>query len=148
MYRDLTQWTRIRRRVLAGSVSQKQITRETGISRETVRKMVEFPIPPGYRRKTPREQPKLRLCSGLIDGIVKEDQGKSKKQQHTARQIGDWLRREHGFTGGYTIVKDYAREARRRTGSTSTSSPRGMPSVSKRLVPKTRQCSPMSSFRL
>jgi transposase len=59
----------------------------------------------------------------LIDGIVKEDQGKSKKQQHTAHQIWEWLSGEHGFTGGYTIVKDYLREARRRTASASTSGP-------------------------
>jgi len=121
MYRDVTQWTRIRRRVLTGGVSQKRIVRETGISRKTVRKMIEFPIPPGYRRKTPIERSKLRPCSGLIDSIVKEDQGKSKKQQHTARQIWEWLKGEHGFTGGYTIVKDYVRG--RRTASASTSDP-------------------------
>jgi hypothetical protein len=107
--------------VLTGGVSQKRIARETGISRKTVRKMIEFPIPPGYRRKTPIERSKLRPCSGLIDGIVKEDQGKSKKQQHTARQIWEWLKGEHGFTGGYTIVKDYVRG--RRTASASTSDP-------------------------
>ena len=121
MFRDVTQWTRIRRRVLAGGVSKRQIQRETGISRQTVRKMVEFPIPPGYRRKKPIDRRKLHLCSALIDSVVKEDQGKSKKQQHTARQIWEWLRGEHGFTGGYTIVKDYVREARCRTASAATS---------------------------
>ena len=104
MYRDVTQWTRIRRRVLTGGVSQRQIVRETGISRVTVRKMVEFPVPPGNRRKKAIDRPKLRLCSRLIDGIVKEDQGKPKKQQHTATQIWEWLKEEHAFTGGYTIV--------------------------------------------
>ncbi len=123
MYRDVTQWTRIRRRVLTGGVSQTQIERETGISRQTVRKMIEFPIPPGYRRKKPVDRRKLRPYSGLIEGVVKEDQGKSKTQQHTARQMWEWLRRKHGFTGGYTIVKDYVREARRRTASGSKSDP-------------------------
>ena len=113
MYRDVTQWTRIRRRVLTRGVSQKQIARETGISRETVRKMVEFPVPPGYRRKKAIDRGKLRLYSGLIDGIVKEDQGKPKKQQQTPSQIWEWLKEKHAFTGGYTIVKDYVREARR-----------------------------------
>jgi len=42
MYRDITQWIRIRRRLLGGGVSQKQIERETGTSRKTVRKMIEF----------------------------------------------------------------------------------------------------------
>ena len=123
MYRDVTQWTRIRSRVLAGGASRRQIERETGISRQTVRKMMQFPIPPGYRRKEPRDRPKLRPCSGLIDGIVKEDQGKPKKQQRTAHQIWERLRGERAFTGGYTIVKDYVREARSRTTNVSTSGP-------------------------
>jgi hypothetical protein len=91
MYRDVTQWTRIRRRLLAG-VSQKGIERETGISRKTVRKMIEFSIPPGYRRKKAVDRPKLGPCLRLIDHIVKEDQGKPKKQQHTASQIWECLK--------------------------------------------------------
>jgi transposase len=122
MYTDLTQWTRIRRRVLAGGVSQKQIARQTGISRTTIQKMIEFPIPPGYRRKKAVNRPRLGPCLELIDHVVNEDQGKLKKQQHTASQIWEWLKEEHGFTGGYTIVKDYVREARSRTASGSTSS--------------------------
>jgi hypothetical protein len=79
MYQDVTQWTRIRGRVLRGGISQKQIERETGISRQTLRKMIEFPIPPGYRRKKPADRPKLGPCSGLIDHIIKEDNSKPKK---------------------------------------------------------------------
>jgi hypothetical protein len=70
MYRNVTQWTRIRRRALTGSVSQKQIARETGISRQTIRKMIEFPIPPGYRREKPVNRPTLGPCLGLIDHMV------------------------------------------------------------------------------
>ena len=123
MYRDVTQWRRIRRRVLTGGVSQKQIERETGISRTTVRKMIEFPIPPGYRRKRAVERPKLGPCLELINHIAKEDQGKSKQQQHTARQIWESLKEKLGFTGGLTIVTDYAREARHRAASGSQSDP-------------------------
>ena len=36
-----------------------------------------------------------------------------RKQRHTAKRIFERLRDEHGFTGGYTIVKDYVREHRR-----------------------------------
>ena len=123
MYRDVTQWTRVRRRVLTGGVSQKQIERETGISRTTVRKMIEFPIPPGYRRKRAVDRPKLGPCLELINHIVKEDQGKSKQQQHTARQIWESLKEKLGFTGGLTIVTDYVREARHRAASGSQSDP-------------------------
>ena len=37
------------------------------------------------------------------------------KQRHTAKRIFDRLRDEYGFTGGYTIVKDYVRERRLRS---------------------------------
>ena len=38
-----------------------------------------------------------------------------KKQRHTAKRFFERLRDEYGFDGGYTIVKDYVREHRRRT---------------------------------
>jgi transposase len=119
MYRDVTQWTKIRRRVLIGGVSQRRIWRETGISRATVRKMIEFPIPPGYPRRQLVDRSRLRSCSGLIDDIIKENQRKPKKHQHKVSRIWAWLKEKHGFTGGYTIVKDYVREARRRIASDS-----------------------------
>ena len=68
------------------------------------------------------DRPKLQLVAGLIYGIVKEDQGKPKKQRRTASQIWIWLKERHDFTGGYTIVKKYAREARR-TAIGSNSNP-------------------------
>jgi hypothetical protein len=38
-----------------------------------------------------------------------DDKQRLAKQRHTAKRIFDRLRDEHGFTGGYTIVKDYVR---------------------------------------
>ncbi len=52
---------------------------------------------------------------GVIDRILEEDGSGPRKQRHTAKRIFDRLREEHGFAGGYTIVKDYVRERRRRT---------------------------------
>ncbi len=37
-----------------------------------------------------------------------------RKQRHTAKRVFDRLRDESGFTGGYTIIKDYIRERERR----------------------------------
>ena len=36
------------------------------------------------------------------------------KQRHTAKRIFERLRDEHGFDGGYTVVKDYVRLCRAR----------------------------------
>jgi transposase len=73
--------------------------------------MLGYSIPPGYQRKEPVKRPKLGPWVGVIDAILEEDQTKPVKQRHTAQRIFDRLRAEHGFTGGYTIVKDYVRAA-------------------------------------
>jgi len=102
---------RIRRAVLVEGRSQRSVAREFGLARVTVRKMLGYSIPPGYRRKEPPKRPKLGPWVGVIDTILEEDQRKPAKQRHTAQRIFDRLRAEHGFTGGYTIVKDYVRVA-------------------------------------
>ena len=83
---------------------------EFGLSRETVRKMLEFAVPPGYRRQ-PVRRPKLGPWIGVIDAILGDDRQKPAKQRHTAKRIFDRLKKEHQFTGGYTIVKDYVHTA-------------------------------------
>jgi hypothetical protein len=84
---------------------------ETGISRQMVRKMLKFSLPPGYRRQQPVQRPKLGPWIGVIDQIVKED-GTRPKKQGTAKRIWRKLCEEQQFSGGYTTVKDYLRRAR------------------------------------
>ena len=50
----------------------------------------------------------------MIDQILEDDKTQPKKQRHTAKRIYERLKTEHGFSGGYTVVKDYVREARLR----------------------------------
>jgi transposase len=76
--------------------------------------MLQFSLPPGYERKKPVVKPKLGPWLGVVDQILEEDQGQPRKQRHTAKRIWERLRAEHGFKGGYTVVKDYVREARLR----------------------------------
>ena len=80
-----------------------------GLHRDTVRKMLSHPVPPGYRRKRPPHRPKLEPYTGVIDRILEDDLSAPKKQRHTAKRIFERLRDEHGFDGGYTIVKDIVR---------------------------------------
>src|SRR5918998_3297881 len=72
--------------------------------------MLTFSVPPGYRRTKPLSRPKLDAVTAIIDQILAADRTAPPKQRHTAKRIYDRLRAEHGFTGGYTIVKDYLRE--------------------------------------
>ena len=95
-------------------MSERAAARHFGISRESVKKMLCFSVPPGYRRTAPVRRPKLDGFSEIIDQWLKEDLKQLRKQRYTAKRIFDRLRAEHGFSGGYTIVKDYAREHHRR----------------------------------
>jgi len=80
-----------------------------------VSKMMKFSVPPGYVRKKPPAKPKLDPFIPVIDGILRGDKSRPKKQQHTAKRVFERLRDEHGFTGGITIVKDYVAGWRLRT---------------------------------
>jgi transposase len=46
----------------------------------------------------------------VIDRILEDDRKAPRKQRHTAKRIFDRLKAEHGYDGGYTIVKDYVRD--------------------------------------
>ncbi len=98
----------------ADGMSSRAAARHFGISRDSVRKMLAFSEPPGYRRKAVIKRPKLDGFTGIIDQWLEDDRGVSRKQRHTAKRVFDRLRDEHGFTGGYTIIKDYMREVSRR----------------------------------
>jgi transposase len=95
-------------------MSARAAARHFGISRDSVSKMLAFSVPPGYRRKAEIKRPKLDGFTEIIDAWLVEDQGRNRKQRHTAKRVLERLRAEHGFTGGYTIVKDYMRERERR----------------------------------
>ena len=90
--------------------SERAAARRFGLARETVRKMLRYRLPPGYRRQQPIRCPKLEAFTGGIDQTLRDDQHRPKKQRHTAKRICERLGAEHDFTGGYTIVKAYVRE--------------------------------------
>ena len=102
-------YARVRRAVIVDKMSEREVARQFGLARETVRKMLRYSVPPGYRRQQPVRRPKLGAWIGTIDQILETDKAEGKKQRHTAKRIFERLREEHSYTGGYTIVKDYVR---------------------------------------
>ena len=108
-------YARARRACMVEGMSTREAARVFGLHRDTVRKMLEYSVPPGYRRQSPPRRPKLERFTGVIDRILESDLSVPRKQHHTAKRIFERLRDEHGFEGQYTSVKDYVRERRRRT---------------------------------
>ena len=103
-------YQRVRRACHVEGMSIRQAAKFFGLHRKTISKFLSFSIPPGYQRLKPIYSPKLGEFTGIIDAILADDKLRPKKQHHTSKRILQRLREEHGFTGGYTIVKDYVRE--------------------------------------
>ena len=104
----------VRHFVFVEGNSRREAARIFGLSRETVLKMCRFSLPPGYTRTKPVAKPKLGPLLPVIDAILEADRTAPVKQRHTAKRIFERLRDEHGFGGGYTVVKDHVRIARSR----------------------------------
>lgn len=110
---DQYEYIRTAHRVYQKSI--KQICRETGHSRETVRKVLRSE-PCGYSFRAEQPYPVLGPFLQVIDQWLTEDRARPRKQRHTAKRIYDRLVREMGFQGNDSTVRRYVRKAKRRLG--------------------------------
>jgi hypothetical protein len=111
MFRDTVQWTIARQRPSKESGSQGQIALQLMISRKTLQKMLNLVSPPGNRTQPARALP-LGPWISTVDRIVRENEMRPKGAQVSARMIWQYLREERGFTGNFSTVNAYVREAR------------------------------------
>jgi transposase len=93
------------RRARRDGKSIRQIAREFGLSRITIRKALKHPEPVAAPRN--RLAPKLGRFQATIDQILVDDEDAPPKQRHTAAQVFRRLRDEHGYPGGYAQVQRY-----------------------------------------
>ena len=112
MYTGMEWWTKIRLEVLRGETSKRAILHRENIHWETLKKILQYPEPPGYRSKKPRPKPKLGCYLERIAQIIEDDKAVSKKQRHTSKRIYERLKAE-GYQGGSTQVKEAVREIKR-----------------------------------
>ena len=108
-------YAKIRRAVMVDGLSRREAARRFGVHRNTIAKMLQFSIPPGYRRRERPVSKKLGPHVPWIDGILDGDRSVHKKQRHTAHRLFERLRDERGYSGGYTIVREYVAEQALRT---------------------------------
>ena len=104
-------YARIRRAVMVEGLSRRETAKRFGVHRNTIAKMLQFSVPPGYRRRERPVSKKLGPYLVWIDTILEGDRSVHKKQRHTAHRIFERLRDEQGFSGGYTIVREYVAQA-------------------------------------
>ena len=85
-------YARVRRACMVDGMSTREAARVFGLHRDTVRKMIQYSVPPGYRRRSPPRRPKLDPYRGVIDRILDDDRSLPRKQRHTAKRIYERLR--------------------------------------------------------
>ncbi len=89
----------VRLAVVDEGLSHHEAGRRFGIDRRTVKKMLSYSAPPGYRRTKPVRRPKLDGFTGIVDAILEADTDPDvpRKQRHTA------LRRDEQDETGASI---------------------------------------------
>ena len=66
-------YLRVRRAVMVEEMSVREASWVFGLHRDTVRKMLTYSVPPGYRQEVPPRRPKLETFTGAIDRILDDD---------------------------------------------------------------------------
>ena len=95
-------YLKVRQHCLTDGNSERQTAKDFCISRNSVRKMLAHPKPPGYQRKASISQPTLDSHKAFIDETLESDKQVHRKQRHTAKRLYDRLKSEKGYTGSYT----------------------------------------------
>ncbi|MBC7251261.1 MAG: IS21 family transposase [Anaerolineae bacterium] len=102
----------IRRAYFIENKSLRQIARELGHSRETVRKAIESAEPTAYTLKRPRSSPVLGPYKARIDELLAQSEHLPRKQRFTGRKIYELIKAE-GYTGSEPTVRRYIAQRRR-----------------------------------
>ena len=110
---DQYEYIRIAHRVYGKRI--REIARETGHSKNTVKKVINNEYT-GYSPRQNQPYPSLGPYLGTIDKWLKNDKDIPKKQRHTGTRIYNRLKNEKGYQGSISTVLRYIRIARQRIG--------------------------------
>jgi len=98
------------RRARRDGMTIRQIARQFGHSRKTVRHALTHAEPHSEPLTRNRAAPRLGPFEAVIDQILVDDEDAPPKQRHTAAQVFRRLRDEHDYHGGYAQVRRYLRK--------------------------------------
>lgn len=95
--------------------SSRQIARETGHTRKTIRKVLAG-WAPTYRRRHDPARRVMDPVAAIIDGWLRADQAAPKTQRHTAHRIWTRLVEAYAFAGAESTVRRWVRAHKARLG--------------------------------
>ena len=94
---------KIRRLVLSDGHSIRSVSRNTGFSRNTIRKYLKDSSPPHYHRNEPPVRYKLAGFQERLSTLYKHDLSLPRRERRTAVKLYEKLV-EEGYTGSYSPV--------------------------------------------
>lgn len=103
---------RVRRAYFVEQMSMRQIAKEMGHSRHTVKSAIEAAGAGEYRLRRPRVAPVLGDYMSRIDELLAENERLPRKQRYTGHTIYQLLQKE-GYTGSESGVRRYIGRQRR-----------------------------------
>ena len=108
------QYQLIRELYAVKGLSQREIARTLGISRNTVKKYCEGENLP-FEKSTRKRQPTVitpEVEKFIQECFEQDNEDKAPKQKHTAKRIYDRLVEELGFEGGESTIRHYVKALR------------------------------------
>jgi transposase len=114
---------KIRRQILIEGKSIRSVSRDTGISRNTIKKYLEDARSPSYTRLQSSIIHKLQDHKHQLQKWYEQDLQRPKKERRTAVKLYEQLQSLHNYTGSYSPVCRYIQELK------------AEPSLSKAFIP-------------
>ena len=77
-------YAKVRHAVMIEGLSRREAAKRFGIHRNTITKMLQFSVPPGYRRRERPTSKKLGPFMAWIDKVLEDDRSAQKAAPHSA----------------------------------------------------------------
>jgi transposase len=94
---------KVRRRILVNNESIRSVAKQTGLSRNTIRKYCRDDQPPKYKRSAPNFSPRLKGFEDQLMAWFEFDLKRPKRERRTAQKLYEQLIPE-GYLGSYSPV--------------------------------------------
>ena len=94
---------KIRRLILRDGRSIRSVSRDTGLSRNTIKKYLNDATPPRYQRSQAPVRHKLQGFEERLRSLFEQDQKRARRERRTAVKLYEQLV-EDGYTGSYSPV--------------------------------------------
>jgi len=109
---------KVRRQILVEGRSIRSVSRDTGISRNTLRKYLQEDEAPTYRSKKPRPKRCLKDYESLLQQWYEHDLKRPKRERRTAKRLYEQLVLE-GYKGSYSPICRFIKGLKQTSDSTS-----------------------------